>query len=251
MPAVAPTLVLSRQRRKGASGKERERAGWLARPLHFHRFCLKIDVDRDSGTAGVPAIEQIIPIAAVIDVNIVGLIPGWAPVFRIGIHHCEPAAAVLEARVASFIAEGKAIDAKEVVVAEVAAEVVVGYTIAAVAAACSPAAVFVIPMTGAPLLPDAILLGALIMFLLAEMAAVVTVVAVVMAGRLVVLVVSALWLAVVFMLRPVSVLSVVLPVLLLILVLVLVFVLVFVLIVVVTLGEADRASSESQGQNGN
>jgi hypothetical protein len=204
----------------------------------LHRLRLEIDVDRDSRPSGVPAIEQIIPIAAVIDVNVVGLVPGWAPVFRIGVHHREPAASVLEARVVAFIAEGKAVDAEEVVVAVVDTEVIVGYTVAAVAAACSPAAMFVVPMTGATLLPDTILLGALILFLLAEMAAVVAVIAVVVAP---------LGLAVILMTLIASILPVVLPVLLPILVLVLVSV----LIVVVTLGEADHASSASQGQDRN
>jgi len=48
------------------------------------------------------AIEQVIPTINVVDVNIVGLIPGRSPVFRIWINHTEPIPAVLEARESTF-----------------------------------------------------------------------------------------------------------------------------------------------------
>ena len=164
------------------SGLAATGAGRRPALFHSHRFYLKIDVDRDTWTAGISAIEQVISITAVIDVNIVSLIPVTAPVLGVRVHHREPIAAVLEARIAALIREWEAIDAEEVTVAIVAAEVVLGNPVAMIAAALLPIPALVFPMIRSPLLPGTLLhaflfmlllLGALHLFLLSEMAAVV------------------------------------------------------------------------------
>src|SRR6266568_2178342 len=147
-------------------GEERPRS-----PIVLPR--LERNVDRQSGAAGISAVEQVITVATVVDVNIVGLIPGWTPILRIRIHDREPMAAELEARVAALIRKGKSIDTEPVSVAIVDAEIVVGNPVATIAAARMPIAVFGLPMAGATLLPVMLLVRALHLLDLAKMTAIV------------------------------------------------------------------------------
>jgi hypothetical protein len=66
---------------------------------------LQRDADRNSRTARVPAIEQVIPAIGVLKVNIVGLIPVSAPVLRVWINDTEPITTVLEARESTYLEE--------------------------------------------------------------------------------------------------------------------------------------------------
>jgi hypothetical protein len=104
------------------------------------------DADGDSGTVRISAVEQVVSVTLVIDINVVCLIPVVAPIVGVRIHHREPVAAVLETRIAALIHEGKAIDAEVVTSTVVAAEIIVGNSVAMVAAALLPAAVIVIPV---------------------------------------------------------------------------------------------------------
>lgn len=66
----------------------------------------------DPGTVGEPAVVEVVSITGVIDINIVCFILVISPIVRIGVHHREPIAVVLETRIASLIHEGKAEDAE-------------------------------------------------------------------------------------------------------------------------------------------
>jgi hypothetical protein len=104
------------------------------------------DADGDPGTIGIPAVVEVVSVTGVIHIYVVGLIPVVAPIVGIRIHHREPVAAVLEAWIAALIHEGNAVDPEVVPPAVVAAKIIVGNSVAMVAAALLPAAAIVIPV---------------------------------------------------------------------------------------------------------
>jgi hypothetical protein len=100
------------------------------------------DVDCNSGTARIPAIEQIIAVVYIVHVYVVGLVPILSPVFRIRVHGAEPIPVVLKARISTYGQEWQAIDMEEMPPAKVGVEVVVRDAIAVVPAPLLPAAMF-------------------------------------------------------------------------------------------------------------
>jgi hypothetical protein len=127
-------------------------------------------IDRDANcnprAIGIPAVVQVIAAIAVIDVNIVSLVPGVSPVFRISINKSEPIAIVLEAWEPAHHQERKAVDAEPVIPAIVATEIIVGNAVAVVAAALLPSAVLGLKAASAMLLPSVLLFAFLCMPLL-------------------------------------------------------------------------------------
>lgn len=101
--------------------------------------------------AGVLAVVYVVPIIAVIDIDIVGFVPIWRPVFRPWIDKRDPITVVLEARVTAYKEHRKAADAEEVFTPEVAPETVFRNAVAVVTAALLPTAVISIPRAGARL----------------------------------------------------------------------------------------------------
>ncbi len=102
--------------------------------------CSKRDADCNSRGARIPAVEQVIPVIVVVDVNIVGLVPVVSPVLRIRIDRGEPIATVLEARITAYHHEWEIVNAERVIPAIVAAVVGLRNAIAVVAAALLPGA---------------------------------------------------------------------------------------------------------------
>jgi hypothetical protein len=99
----------------------------------------------------VHAVIYVVPIAGVIDIYVVGFVPRRGPRFRPRINERNPIAVVLEARISAYEEHRKAVDAEEVLTPEVEPEAVFRNSVAVVAAALLPGAVFVIPRTGARL----------------------------------------------------------------------------------------------------
>jgi hypothetical protein len=124
------------------------------------------DANCNPRAIGIPAVVQVIAAIAVIDVNIVGLVPGVSPVFRIRINKSEPIAIVLEAWEPAHHQERKAVDAEPVIPAIVATEIIVGNAVAVVAAALLPSAVLGLKAASAMLLPSVLLFAFLCMPLL-------------------------------------------------------------------------------------
>jgi len=105
---------------------------------------------RDSN-AGVHAIIEVVPIAGVVKIYIVGFVPSRRPRFRPRINKRHPIAVVLEARIPAYEEQRKPADAEEVVTPEVVPKAVIRNSVAAIAAALLPGAVIVIPRTRARL----------------------------------------------------------------------------------------------------
>ena len=129
-------------------------------------MAVKRDANCNPRAVGIPAVVQVIPIAGVCDVDIVGLVPVPTPIFRIRINHTEPIATVLEARIPAHHHEGFVVDAERMTLAIVAAVIVVRNAVAVVAAALLPIAVFRLPVLSAMLLPGSLLLLLIGMLLL-------------------------------------------------------------------------------------
>ena len=113
------------------------------------------DTDRNS-CARIPAVIQVIAAIGVDNINIVGIVPIVAPVFRPRINRTEPIALVLKAWKSAHNQKGKARDAESVISAKVSAETVVRNVITAVATALLPGAVVGLPVSRAMLPPGAL-----------------------------------------------------------------------------------------------
>ena len=112
----------------------------------LHRIeLLHRDVDRDS-YVGIPAVEQVITVVDVGDIDVVGVIPVIRPVFWPWVHQSEPIAAVLEAGISAHNQEGQSVDAESMVRPKVSTETVVRNAVAVVPAALLPAAVIGFPV---------------------------------------------------------------------------------------------------------
>jgi len=103
------------------------------------------DIDCHSDV-GIPAVEQVVPVVDVSDIDVVGVVPVIRPVFRPRVDHTEPIAVVLEAWESAHNQEGEAVDAEPMVLAKVSTEALIGNAVAVVAAALLPAAMVGIPV---------------------------------------------------------------------------------------------------------
>ena len=100
---------------------------------------------------GVIAVIEVVPIAGVVEIHIVGFVPVCPPGFRPWIDDRDPISVVLEARLPTHEDQRKAVDAEEMIAAEVEPEAGVGNPVAAVATALTPALVLALPRAGAGL----------------------------------------------------------------------------------------------------
>ena len=106
-------------------------------PLHRDADC--------NSNGGIPAVEQVIAVVDVVDIDVVGVVPVIRPVFWPWVNETEPIALVLEAWISAHNKEGEAVDAEAMVLTKVSTETVVRNTVAVVAAALLPSAVVGIP----------------------------------------------------------------------------------------------------------
>jgi hypothetical protein len=102
------------------------------------------DVDRNSNVR-IPAVEQVIAVVDVGDINVVVVIPVIPPGFRPWVNKTDPIALILEARVPANNQEGQAVDAESMVRPKVSTIPVVRNAIAMVTATLLPRAVVGIP----------------------------------------------------------------------------------------------------------
>jgi hypothetical protein len=100
--------------------------------------------DRNSN-GGIPAVEQVVAIVDVGDINFIGVVPVIRPVLWPRVNHTEPIAVVLEAGISAHNQEGEAVDAEPMVSAKASTEALVRNAIAMVATALLPGAVVGIP----------------------------------------------------------------------------------------------------------
>jgi hypothetical protein len=105
---------------------------------------LKRDTDRNS-RVGIPAVVHVIAVINIGDINVIVVVPVISPVFRPRVKGTDPIALVLEARVSAHNLEGKAGNAKPVVLTKVSAVAVVRDTVAAISATLLPVAMVGIP----------------------------------------------------------------------------------------------------------
>ena len=103
------------------------------------------DADRNSDV-GVPAVEQVVAVVDVGDINVVGVVPVIRPIFRPWVNEAEPIAVVLEARISAHNQEGQAVDAEPMIRPKVSTEPVVRDAVAVVATTLLPIAVVGIPV---------------------------------------------------------------------------------------------------------
>jgi len=103
--------------------------------------------------ARIPAVEQVIAVVNVFDIDLVRVVPVGAPVSRPWINHAEPEAIVLEAWIPADHHEGQAFNAEVVIVTEVSTVLLLGDPVAAISAALVPGAMVALPVSGAVLLP--------------------------------------------------------------------------------------------------
>lgn len=95
------------------------------------------------------AVVEVIAVVDVVDVNVVGFIPGGRPIFRQRIYDAQPKTVVLESRVTADHHDRVVVDMKPVGAAEVHAESVFGDAVAAISAAVVPGVMFALPVVGA------------------------------------------------------------------------------------------------------
>ena len=107
--------------------------------------------DSDSGMAPV---VHVIPVIHVVDVNVVGFIPGARPRFWPRINKIEPDAPVLESWTPAHNNHRNAMDTKPVPTAKMGAETVFRNAVSPVPSAFAPRVMFVLPMLCALALPN-------------------------------------------------------------------------------------------------
>ena len=100
------------------------------------------------------SVVHVIPIINVVDVNVIGFVPGARPVFRPWINDTEPETPVPESRVSTHYKHWGAVNAKPVLTAKVGTKAVVGNAVASVASTFMPSSMFLLPMLGAMVLPN-------------------------------------------------------------------------------------------------
>jgi hypothetical protein len=111
----------------------------------LHRFIpLQRNADGNSG-AGIPAVEQVIAVVDIHDIDVIVVVPVIPPIFRPWVNETEPIAAVLEAGISAHNQEWQSVDAEPMVWPKVSTEPVVRDAIAVIATALLPSAVLGIP----------------------------------------------------------------------------------------------------------
>jgi hypothetical protein len=98
------------------------------------------DANRNT-SGGIPAVEQVIAVVYVGDVDVVGVVPVVRPGSWPWINEAKPIATVLEARVSADNQEGQALDSESMRRSKVATEPIVRNAVANVAATLLPSAV--------------------------------------------------------------------------------------------------------------
>lgn len=116
--------------------------------LHGH-----VDSDRNSRVA---AVEHVVAVVHVVNVHVVGFIPGRSPVFGPWIDDAEPETSILEARVSAHDQDGGAMNAKPVTAAKTGAEACFRNAVSTVSAAFMPAPMLVRPVARAMVLPNVV-----------------------------------------------------------------------------------------------
>lgn len=91
------------------------------------------------------AVEQVVAVIDVADVDVVSVIPVVRPVLRPWIHETEPIPPVLEAGKSANNQKGPAIDPETVVWPKGSAEAIFGYAVAVIPATLLPGAVVRFP----------------------------------------------------------------------------------------------------------
>ena len=113
----------------GATAEERPH-----RVTTLHR-----DADRNSD-GGISAVEQIIAIVNIVDVDVIGVIPVIRPVPWPWVNKTKPITTILEARISANDQEGQALDSERMAWSEVPVKSVVGDSVATIAATLLPGA---------------------------------------------------------------------------------------------------------------
>ena len=108
--------------------------------------------DRDP-VAGISAVIHVIAAFVIVNVDVIVFVPVIRPIFRPGVEDAEPKTVILKAGKSAVCFHGKTVDPEPVVGTEVAAEMILGNTVAVVAAALLPGAVLGPPAACAMLLP--------------------------------------------------------------------------------------------------
>src|SRR5271169_2759924 len=109
------------------------------------------DVDRNSHV-GIPAVEKVVTVVDIGDINVVVVIPVISPILRPWVNETDPIPLILEARISAHNQEGQAVDTKAMVRSKVSTEALVRDAVAVVATTLLPVAVLGIPVLG-PMLP--------------------------------------------------------------------------------------------------
>jgi hypothetical protein len=127
----------------------------LALPFYLrHGSChLHLDGDRQPGVR-ISSVVQVIPVV-IVNVEVIGVVPIIGPVFRPGVYHQEPKAAIRETRV-THIDRGLALHPEPVSNPERNAELLLGDVITAVASPLGPGAMVAGPVLRTILLPGTV-----------------------------------------------------------------------------------------------
>src|SRR5579863_6318024 len=107
-------------------------------------YPLPRDADRKPDT-GIAPVVQVVAVVNIGDVNVVVVIPVISPVFRPWVNKTDPIALILEAGESTNNHEGQAVDAEPMVATKVSTVMVVGDSVAVVAAPLLPVAVVRVP----------------------------------------------------------------------------------------------------------
>src|SRR5689334_7669718 len=103
------------------------------------------------------AVEHVVAVVNIVDVNLIRAVPGRSPGLRARVHHGEPESAELEARGAFDDHHRHVVHAEPVSAPEMGVETLRRNAISAIAAAFAPGAMLTIPVVGALTLPDVLL----------------------------------------------------------------------------------------------
>ena len=99
-------------------------------------------------------VEQIVAVIDVVDIDIVGAIPGWRPCLRAGINHTEPEAPELKTGATFDHYDGNVVNAKPVSAAKMSAEAIFRNAVSVITAALVPGAMLTAPIVCPFALPD-------------------------------------------------------------------------------------------------
>ncbi len=100
------------------------------------------------------SVIHVIPVVNVVNVNVVGFVPGVRPVFRPRINQTEPEASVLEPWISAHNNYRDGVNAEPVSTAKMRAEMAFGNTVASVTATFVPVMMFMLPMLCAMAFPS-------------------------------------------------------------------------------------------------